>query len=511
MKDKNNIFLKILILLAAIIVGGRFAANVHASEITEYTNEVIMTKDGAQITKDTTVISNEALEVTSNFAFPDSQAISSGDTLTFALPKELTLITPLNFQVFDVVNDKGEVVGSAKADPTTQAVTVTFSDYFTRLPENKKMSLRFNVKVNNETVPNSTTLQFRFGQTEFSFQYKKDDGSAGEYEMKYGYQDKSDPNIVKWRIILNARQDMLRDMVISDNFGDGLTLVPGTLCAVRYAPVDGGIRNEAHLLSLPVLDNFTKKAVLSKNDKGEANGFTINFGDNYNWPMYIEYSTRVPEGTKVGSVVNNQLSWTASNFPSARTITKSVRLEEGSGNGSAELQKDVLIKAKKILVGEKKLEKGQFTFGLYDADGNLVQTATNEADGSINFNALNYNAEGTYSYTIKEIPGDSPDYIYDDKEAKLTVKVTNVKGEFLGAVTYDAEPTFTNTYRAHDPGQSKGKDPKGEDPSSQETGKPATKKVLPKTGQETTLWLSVAGLAILVGFGSYVFLQKKTR
>jgi len=121
--------------------------------------------------------------------------------------------------------------------------------------------LRFNVKVNNETVPNSTALQFRFGQTEFSFQYKKDDGSAGEYEMKYGYQDKSDPNIVKWRIILNARQDMLRDMVISDNFGDGLTLVPGTLRAVRYAPVDGGIRNEAHLLSLPVLDNFTKKAM----------------------------------------------------------------------------------------------------------------------------------------------------------------------------------------------------------------------------------------------------------
>ena len=29
MKDKNNIFLKILILLAAIIVGGRFAANVN--------------------------------------------------------------------------------------------------------------------------------------------------------------------------------------------------------------------------------------------------------------------------------------------------------------------------------------------------------------------------------------------------------------------------------------------------------------------------------------------------
>ena len=39
------------------------------------------------------------------------------------------------------------------------------------------------------------------------------------------------------------------------------------------------------------------KAVLTQNANGDANGFTINFGDNYNWPMYIEYSIRVPEGT----------------------------------------------------------------------------------------------------------------------------------------------------------------------------------------------------------------------
>ena len=34
------------------------------------------------------------------------------------------------------------------------------------------------------------------------------------------------------------------------HLGDGLTLVPGTLRAVRYAPVAGGIRNEAHILTL---------------------------------------------------------------------------------------------------------------------------------------------------------------------------------------------------------------------------------------------------------------------
>ena len=446
MKEKNNLVLKFFILLSAIVFGLGVTKSAQAAEVTDYTNNVTITKNGSPLTSDTTVTTNETLAVTSDITFPDSQAINSGDTLTLKLPQELTLITVLNFNVIDVKNDKGEVVGTAQVDPNNQTVTVTFSDYFSRLPENKRMSLNFNVRLNNDTVKESGPVSFRFGQTNFSFQYKKDDGQAGEYEMKYGYQDKSDPSIVKWRIILNARQDMLRGMVISDNFGDGLTLVPGSLRAVRYAPVQGGIRNEAHLLTLPVLDNFTKKAVLSKNANGDVNGFTINFGDNYNWPMYIEYSTRVAPGTKVGDTVNNKLSWSATNFPEERTINRSLRLEAGSGDGSAERSKDVVIKAQKTLVG-KELTKGQFSFGLYDDKGQLLQTATNEADGSINFAAINYSQAGTFNYVIKEIPGQEDGYTYDSKEVKVTVKVVDVLGEKFGSVSYDGDATFTNTYK----------------------------------------------------------------
>lgn len=446
MKEKNNLVLKFFILLSAIVFGLGVTKSAQATEVTDYTNNVTITKNGSPLTSDTTVTTNETLAVTSDITFSDSQAINSGDTLTLKLPQELTLITVLNFNVIDVKNDKGEVVGTAQVDPNNQTVTVTFSDYFSRLPENKRMSLNFNVRLNNDTVKESGPVSFRFGQTDFSFQYKKDDGQAGEYEMKYGYQDKSDPSIVKWRIILNARQDMLRGMVISDNFGDGLTLVPGSLRAVRYAPVQGGIRNEAHLLTLPVLDNFTKKAVLSKNANGDVNGFTINFGDNYNWPMYIEYSTRVAPGTKVGDTVNNKLSWSATNFPEERTINRSLRLEAGSGDGSAERSKDVVIKAQKTLVG-KELTKGQFSFGLYDDKGQLLQTATNEADGSINFAAINYSQAGTFNYVIKEIPGQEDGYTYDSKEVKVTVKVVDVLGEKFGSVSYDGDATFTNTYK----------------------------------------------------------------
>ena len=446
MKEKNNLVLKFFILLSAIVFGLGVTKSAQATEVTDYTNNVTITKNGSPLTSDTTVTTNETLAVTSDITFPDSQAINSGDTLTLKLPQELTLITVLNFNVIDVKNDKGEVVGTAQVDPNNQTVTVTFSDYFSRLPENKRMSLNFNVRLNNDTVKESGPVSFRFGQTDFSFQYKKDDGQAGEYEMKYGYQDKSDPSIVKWRIILNARQDMLRGMVISDNFGDGLTLVPGSLRAVRYEPVQGGIRNEAHLLTLPVLDNFTKKAVLSKNANGDVNGFTINFGDNYNWPMYIEYSTRVAPGTKVGDTVNNKLSWSATNFPGERTINRSLRLEAGSGDGSAERSKDVVIKAQKTLVG-KELTKGQFSFGLYDDKGQLLQTATNEADGSINFAAINYSQAGTFNYLIKEIPGQEDGYTYVAKEVKVTVKVVDVLGEKFGSVSYDGDATFTNTYK----------------------------------------------------------------
>ena len=626
MKEKNNLVLKFFILLSAIVFGLGVTKSAQATEVTDYTNNVTITKNGSPLTSDTTVTTNETLAVTSDITFPDSQAINSGDTLTLKLPQELTLITVLNFNVIDVKNDKGEVVGTAQVDPNNQTVTVTFSDYFSRLPENKRMSLNFNVRLNNDTVKESGPVSFRFGQTDFSFQYKKDDGQAGEYEMKYGYQDKSDPSIVKWRIILNARQDMLRGMVISDNFGDGLTLVPGSLRAVRYAPVQGGIRNEAHLLTLPVLDNFTKKAVLSKNANGDVNGFTINFGDNYNWPMYIEYSTRVAPGTKVGDTVNNKLSWSATNFPEERTINRSLRLEAGSGDGSAERSKDVVIKAQKTLVG-KELTKGQFSFGLYDDKGQLLQTATNEADGSINFAAINYSQAGTFNYVIKEIPGQEDGYTYDSKEVKVTVKVVDVLGEKFGSVSYDGDATFTNTYKPvtsvsghktwvndtnmtrpqsitvnlyannqvvaskvvseadgwnytfsglpvndengqkitytigedaivnysskvegydlintydpptipsepgkdkpskpgegdpNDPGRKtpdpKVEDPKGsnkQDPKTTETKKSDNKPTLPKTGEQAAIWLSVAGVSILVILGGvFVVLRKKNK
>ena len=335
MKQVRQIVWALALVLTILFTAG-LTKTIHAAEVSSYTQTARLTKDGNTLTNGSKVLTNEKLSASIYLAFPDSQTIQAGDTLTLSLPKELALNTALEFNVLEEGQSNGQTVGKAVVDTAKKTVTVTFNDYFASHPLNKRVALHFDVKVDSEVVTKTSPIQFKLGNTDFSLNYEKTAGEAGDYEMKYGYQDKSDPTIIKWRILLNARQDMLRGMVIKDQFGDGLTLVEGSLRAVRYAPVAGGIKNEAQILSLPVLDNFTKKAVFNKNADGKTTGFTIEFGDNYNWPMYIEYSTKVAPGTKVGDIVHNTLTWTATNFPAPRTLTREVRLETGSGEGLGE-------------------------------------------------------------------------------------------------------------------------------------------------------------------------------
>ena len=123
--------------------------------------------------------------------------------------------------------------------------------------------------------------------------------------------------------------------------------------------------------------------------------------------------------------------------------------EEGFTNTYKAAATSLVVKASKKLAGAT-LAADQFTFELVDkATGQVVGTAKNKADGSVEFPALNYDAAGNYTYTIREVNDQKPGYTYDDKTLEVTVAVTdNGQGQLEAKATYSSEEGFTNTYKA---------------------------------------------------------------
>ena len=115
----------------------------------------------------------------------------------------------------------------------------------------------------------------------------------------------------------------------------------------------------------------------------------------------------------------------------------------------------ISLGANKVLQ-RRTLRADEFSFTLRSEEGGLIQTAKNDAEGKVSFDALSFDEPGTYTYTIAEVQGTEDHMDFD--AARHTAKVTvtdDSTGKLSASVTYDddpalAAPTFTNTYRPED-------------------------------------------------------------
>ena len=133
------------------------------------------------------------------------------------------------------------------------------------------------------------------------------------------------------------------------------------------------------------------------------------------------------DGTATSQVIDDQIA----------VITNTYRPKETS----------VTLKATKRFTGGE-LAGSDFTFQLLDKDGSVAQTVQNEKDGKVAFQAISYDTPGDHDYTIKEVAGNDPTVVYDTKDVKVHIKVSDEKGELKATATYDGEadvPTFTNS------------------------------------------------------------------
>lgn len=106
----------------------------------------------------------------------------------------------------------------------------------------------------------------------------------------------------------------------------------------------------------------------------------------------------------------------------------------------------VTIEAVKKLTG-KELKDGEFTFQLKDVNGEVIAEAKNDASGKIKFENLKFEDEGTYEYTVSEVNDKQTGITYDEREFKVTVKVSDNGEGTLSAETGSDDIVFTNSYK----------------------------------------------------------------
>lgn len=193
------------------------------------------------------------------------------------------------------------------------------------------------------------------------------------------------------------------------------------------------------------------------------------------------------------------------------TLTATHKLEgttESAGftNKYHAMPTQVSIGAVKVLEG-RELKKDEFSFKLVGE--NIESTVTNDADGKINFDKLEYDEPGTYVYTISEVKGDEAGMTYDKSVFTATVNVVDDgEGNLKANVAFTKGDksvegiVFNNTYK------------KPETPvPTPDPGTPKTvtnivktvKGFLPTTGDQQAAALLMAFVIAMAGVGALVW------
>lgn len=167
---------------------------------------------------------------------------------------------------------------------------------------------------------------------------------------------------------------------------------------------------------------------------------------------------------------------------------------------------NVQLGAIKKLEG-KELSDGQFTFELKDEEGNVVSKVTNNEKGMINFEPIDFDKAGNYSYTISEVNDGQEDIQYDESIYDIVIHVEDdQKGHIVVTtcdITKDGEAQeaiiFTNAYQENEQPGNGGQEDPGQNTDGSDTAA--------KTG--AGLFISLIGSAVSL-MGLLLVWRKRT-
>ncbi len=379
-----------------------------------------------------------------------------------------------------------EVAGSESGmsyDPMKAEVTVTVTKDGHTLTATK--ALPTDTEFNNAFTPATTSAQFKFtkkleGKTleadAFSFELlengqvlqTKKNGADGTIQFDAISYDKEGTHTYTVREVAGADTDIDYDTMNAEvTVKVTKNATTGILTANVVMPADSEFNNYA---VAPVTAQFDFSKVLSgrtlkdgefsfvlKDASGQvlqtktndASGKVVFDALTYknNEVGVHKYTVEEVAGSESGmsyDPMKAEVTVTVTKDGHTLTATKALPTDTEFNNTFTPVATSAQFKFTKKLEG-KTLEADAFSFELLE-NGQVLQTKKNGADGTIQFDAISYDKEGTHTYTVREVAGTDTDIDYDTMNAEVTVKVTKdaTTGILTANVVMPADSEFNN-------------------------------------------------------------------
>ena len=428
-----------------------------------------------------------------NIKFDDNMPINAGDKVTMTFPEELNFQTKYEF---DVKNPEDAVVGKASTNPDDRTVTTVFNDYFASHPLNKQMSLKLDAKWTDRVQPGKP-VKVNFNGTVVTANIGKEQ-VIGKDELiaKWGSQDKDDPTVINWTARINYAKRVLNYVTIIDEMSENQKLVDNYFEIKNIESLD------------PWIDKGSAMDLVKSISKSD-HGFTIKM-DRLDHMIYINYKTKLVNAVKDSVNPTNKIELKAENDGS--TSYSYVQLVGGKGDASGENKPTPTFEIPKE---SPKVEIPEFNGGIPGIPEERVKPEYTEPIGTVP-NIPAPIIEKPY-LPIEDIPLMPPAPVLDKPYLPIEDIPVLPPAPILDKPEYPipAEPQKPNTppsvpgipvtpkEEPKVPSESPKVEPKKEEVNVENNGSQETPvttykaPMLPQTGSEAGVALSVLGLTVL--------------
>lgn len=458
--------------------------NPEGNNTTEVKQPTEITKEGTEITvKNPEVVIDQSKgegkyqEFTveyKNIKFADDMPINAGDKVTMTFPEELNFQTKYEF---DVKNPEDAVVGKASTNPEDRTVTTVFNDYFTNHPLNKQMSLKLDAKWTDK-VESGKPVSVNFNGTVVTANIGKEQ-VIGKDELiaKWGSQDKDDPSVINWTARVNYAKRVLNYVTIIDEMSENQKLVDNYFEIKNIESLD------------PWIDKGDAMDLVKSISKSD-HGFTIKM-DRLDHMIYINYKTKLVNAVKDSVNPTNKIELKAET--DGATSYSYVQLVGGKGDASGENKPTPTFEIPKEY---PKVEIPEFNGGIPGIPEERVKPEYTEPIGTVP-NIPAPILEKPY-LPIEDVPVLPPAPIVENPELHIPEEPVKPHED-------PKTPPVTPEDKPKVPSESPKVEPKKEEVKVENKGEVSHETpvetykapMLPQTGSETGVALSVLGLTVL--------------